>query len=206
MRGLCGLGLNFPTFCLSPSARQKQTNGGSLKDATACRQRLEPISFLCGPIRDPWALGQGFTYCHEAGVEELVATFFSVQDDWFWKILWAPFVGFPSRKPEPSSNWEKSILKEPKGMAKNVWRKKLSLSFFSQSPGVDWCFCQFCFLPLPCLGLFQSCGRLSGIQGLVPGSVRCVGRPALGGGCTVQPLGSPNLWRRERPAPGKNGD
>lgn len=58
--GLCGLGLSFPAFCLFPSACQKQAKGGSLKDATACGEKPDPIPFICGCVRDPEALGQGF--------------------------------------------------------------------------------------------------------------------------------------------------
>ena len=46
--GRHGLGLNFPAFCLFPSACQKQGEGGSLKDATSCRERPDPL------LLSPW--------------------------------------------------------------------------------------------------------------------------------------------------------
>lgn len=66
IRGLgpCGLGLNFSTFCLFPSACQKQAKSGSLKDAMACGEKPEHLPstprFICGSIGDPEASGQGF--------------------------------------------------------------------------------------------------------------------------------------------------
>lgn len=186
MRGLCGLGLNFPTFILSPSARQKQADGGSLKDATACRQRLEPISFLCRPIGDPWALGQGFTYCHKARVEELVATFFSVQDDWFWKILWSPFVGFPSRKPEPSSNGKKASSKSQRGWP-GMYEEKSFFLLSSPSHQGSLVFLSVLFSATPLSGVVPELRLPVWHSGAGASVYPLCRQTGLGKGCTVQP-------------------
>lgn len=57
--GQHGLGLGFPAFCLFFSACQKQGDGGSLSDATACRERPDHFPLYLWVHRGPRRPGTG---------------------------------------------------------------------------------------------------------------------------------------------------
>lgn len=67
-----------------------------------------------------------------------MAPLFSGKADWFWKILWAFFVGFPSGKPEHCGNWEGKFSGSLRGKSTAVCREKgagLSLVFLLVTRG-----------------------------------------------------------------------